>query len=199
MTLALGDPVGLPGLAVLALSVVVFLVALLAARRRAGPEARGNTTRSRTSIAGIIIQGIGIAAACFGPQRITLDPLGTKALSEAAAVAALMATGIGLFFWASRTMGRNWSIVARTRADHQLVEGGPFAYLRHPIYTALFLYMLALAIAFGHTRALPIAVPLYALGTWIRIAAEERMLRDLFGPRYDAYAARVKRFVPGVF
>src|SRR3546814_1930029 len=54
---------------------------------------------------------------------------------QAAAVALLMATTVGLFVWASRTMGRNWSIVARTRADHRLVTTGPFAHVRseeHP-------------------------------------------------------------------
>jgi protein-S-isoprenylcysteine O-methyltransferase Ste14 len=42
-------------------------------------------------------------------------------------------------------------------------------------------------------------VPLYALGTWMRVAHEERLLRTQFGAAYDEYAARVKRFVPGVF
>ncbi len=44
-----------------------------------------------------------------------------------------------------------------------------------------------------------IGVPLYALGTWLRIAEEERLLREMFGEDYDRYATRVRRFVPGVF
>ena len=96
-------------------------------------------------------------------------------------------------------MGRNWSLVARTRADHQLVEAGPFAYIRHPIYSALFLLMPAMALAFGHVAHLVLSVPLYAIGTWLRVGEEERLLRATFGSRYDAYAARVKRFLPGVF
>ena len=43
-----------------------------------------------------------------------------------------------------------------------------------------------------------IGVPLFALGTWIRVAEEERLLRRHFGEAYDAYAARVPRFVPGL-
>ena len=42
-------------------------------------------------------------------------------------------------------------------------------------------------------------VPIYALATWFRIRHEERLLREQFGADYDAYATRVKRFVPGVF
>lgn len=193
------DPVGLPGLAAMAVGFVAFLVALIAARRRAGGEARGNATRSRRSMAGIVVQGFGIVVAGLGPIDVTLDPLGTEALVAAAIVAVLMAATVGLFVWASRTMGRNWSIVARTRADHVLVETGPFGIVRHPIYVALFLLMLAIAIAYGHTRQLAIGVPLFAIGTWLRIGEEERLLRTLFGSAYDDYARRVRRFVPGFF
>ena len=193
------DPVGLPGLAALAVGFFAFLAALIAARARAGREDRGNATRSRRSVAGIVIQGAGIFAAGFGRQRVTLDPLGCTALVEAAAVALLMAATVALFVWSSRTMGRNWSIVARTRSDHALVTAGPFAHIRHPIYTALFLLMLAMAIALGHTRQLIVGVPLFAIGTWLRISVEERMMRGLFGADYDRWAARVPRFVPGVF
>jgi protein-S-isoprenylcysteine O-methyltransferase Ste14 len=193
------DPVALPGLAAIAVGLFAFFAALLMARRRAGKEARGNTTRSRRSMVGIAIQAIGIIIAAYGPIRVTLDPLSVKALIEGLACAALMAVAVGLFVWASRTMGRNWSIVARTRADHQLVETGPFAYVRHPIYTALLLMMLAFAIGYGHVAHLLLAIPLYALGTWLRIDEEERLLAAMFGEPYARYAARVKRFVPGLF
>ncbi|WP_174286836.1 isoprenylcysteine carboxylmethyltransferase family protein [Sphingomonas bacterium] len=192
-------PVGLPGVASFAIGLLFFLVALLAARRRAGAEARGNATRSRRSMLGILVQGVGIVLAGFGPIDVTLDPLGATAMAEAAAVALLMAGTVGLFAWASRTMGRNWSIVARTRDDHRLVETGPFAIVRHPIYVALFLLMLAMAIAYGHVSHLIGAIPLYAIGTWLRIGEEERLLGALFGGAYDDYARRVRRFVPGVF
>ncbi len=95
-------------------------------------------------------------------------------------------------------MGRNWSIVARTRGDHALVTAGPFAWIRHPIYTAMFLMMIALAIGLGHAARLFIAVPLYALGTAIRVRIEERLLRTAFSSAYEEYANRVKRFIPGV-
>ena len=193
------DPVGLPGLAAMAVGGLSFFAALFAARRRAGAEARGNTTRSRRSMLGIIVQGFGIVVAAIGSIDVTLDPLGTTALTEAAVVAVMMAGTTGLFFWASRTMGRNWSIVARTRDDHRLIETGPFAFIRHPIYLALFLLMIAMAIAYGHATHLVIGVPLFAIGSWLRIGEEERLLRAMFGATYEDYARRVKRFVPGLF
>lgn len=81
-------------------------------------------------------------------------------------------------------MGANWSIVARTRADHVLVQDGPFAHLRHPIYTGMALFMVALALALGHIRQLLPAAPFFALGTWLRIRSEEDLLRRQFAGAY---------------
>jgi protein-S-isoprenylcysteine O-methyltransferase Ste14 len=61
------------------------------------------------------------------------------------------------------------------------------------------LLLLALAIGLGNEWRLIVTLPLYALGTWLRIVEEEKLLRAAFGPAYDAYAARVKRFAPGLF
>ena len=96
-------------------------------------------------------------------------------------------------------MGQNWSLVARTRSDHKLVERGPFALMRHPIYVALFGLMIATGLALGHPWNLLLAAPIYWWGTLQRVAIEERLLRDAFGSAYDDYARRVKRFVPGVW
>jgi protein-S-isoprenylcysteine O-methyltransferase Ste14 len=194
-----GDPVGLPGLLALGVGFFAFLAALVAAQRvRVSTEGEKTARRSRASIVGVAVQGLAIGFTCIGVQRATLDPLSAKALVEAGAVALLMAVTVWLFVWASRTMGRNWSIVARTRGDHALVTAGPFAWIRHPIYTAMFLMMIALAIGLGHVARLFIAVPLFALGTAIRVRIEERLLRTAFGSAYDEYANRVKRFIPGV-
>ena len=186
-------PVGLPGLAVLAAGGLAFFLALIVARSRRERESGGK--RSSRSIAGI---GLGMALIFTGPISVRLDPLGAVAVAEAAVVTLLMAASVALFVWSSRTMGRNWSLVARTRSDHELVTSGPFAHVRHPIYIAMALTMLAASIALGHERALLIGVPLFAIGTWFRISEEERLLRAMFGDDYDAYAARVRRFVPGV-
>lgn len=194
------DPIALPGLAALALGFLAFLIALIVARtRRGSSEGERTATRSRRSVIGIAIQAFAIFLVAAGFQNVSLDPLSAKALIEATAVALLMATTVGLFSWASATMGRNWSIVARTRSDHALVTTGPFALMRHPIYTALFILMIAIAIAFGHGTRLLAGVPIYALGTWLRIVEEERLLRAMFGRAYDDYAGRVRRFVPNLF
>lgn len=194
------DPVGLPGLAALAAGFLAFFTALLLARRRGvKAPASADSGRRNASIPWIVLQGVGIGAAGFGPIAVALDPLSGKALIEGAAVLLLMGGAVWLFDAASRTMGRNWALVARTRDDGSLVQSGPFAVVRNPIYVALGCFMVAMAIAYGHTANLVVAVPLFALGTWMRVAHEEVVLRAAFGPAYDDYARRVKRFIPGLF
>lgn len=191
-------PTGLPALAVILVSFVLFVGALLIARLRKDAPGETGAKRDRGSIIGVAVQTFGIFAVGVGTIHVALSPTSPLAVGEAAAVALLMAGAIGLFFAASRTMGSNWSIVARTRPDHDLVTSGPFAHVRHPIYVALFLFMVAMAVAYGHYWGLVPGVPLYIVGTIIRVRIEERMLRAQFGTAYDAYAARVKRFVPGL-
>lgn len=194
------DSVGLPGLAVIMLGFLAFFIALLVARARVARVAAAPLSQSAPiTRLWIVVQGFGIGLAGFGPIRIELDPTSPKAIVEAGVVALLMAGAVGLFNASSRAMGKNWAIVAQTRSDHVLVQDGPFAWMRNPIYVAMSLFMFAMAIAFGHTRNLIVAIPIFALGTWMRVVREEGLLKTQFGGAYDDYAARVKRFVPGLF
>lgn len=192
------EPTALPALAALAVGAAAFVTVLLIARGRRAPGETG-ATRDGKSLAGIAMQGLGFALTGMGGQRIRLDPFSIAALGQTALVAALAAGAVGLFAWATRTMGANWSLVARTRSDHALVDTGPFRHVRHPIYVAMFLFLLATAVALGHMSRLILAVPVFALGTALRVRSEEHLLRTKFGTDHDRYAARVKRFVPGVF
>ena len=193
------QPVGLPGLYAMLAGFVLFLALLGLARRRGAESARPESQiRARASWIGVAIQMIGFVAVGFGPLRVmTTNSPATYA--QAAGVFALMLFTILMFLSASRAMGKNWAVVARTRSDHDLVTGGPFAYVRNPIYTGLFGMLLAFALGFGHWRGLILGVPLYWIGTAIRVREEEKLLRAQFGQAYGEYAARVKRFVPGLF
>lgn len=190
-------PVGYPALLILFAALALFLI-LLAAKSR-GAADQGESKRSRRSILGIVIQMLGFAAVGVGRVDISLPPVSRAALIDAAIVLLLTVVTCGLFFASKRAMGRNWSLVARTRSNHDLVTWGPFAYVRHPIYTALFAWLVAMAVAFGHEYGLIVGIPLLAVGTGLRVVEEEKLLRVHFGAAYEAYAARVKRFLPGLF
>ena len=190
-------PVGTPGLVVLGVGGLLFFASV--ARMRMGSAAGGAATkRSSASTLGIFIQMLGFALTGLGRIEPSLPPASPQALIQAAIVASLMAGSVLMFVAATRAMGANWSVVARMREGHELVTSGIFARLRHPIYTGMALFLVALAIAFGHENNLILGAPLFLLGTWVRVREEERLLRAEFGQAYEDYALRVKRFVPGL-
>jgi protein-S-isoprenylcysteine O-methyltransferase Ste14 len=171
---------------------------LLQAKAESGAAAQVTSRRDRGSLAGVALQSLGIALAS-GPVHITAKNWSDGLMSlRMLAVSLTIAGAVGLFFWASRTMGDNWSIVARLRERHELVTTGPFALVRHPIYLGMLLFLLSLAAATAHESALPLAIPLFIIGTLVRTSREEALLRGQFGQAYDAYARRVKRFIPGL-
>jgi len=172
-------------------------VMLLLRAARAGAQDNAGAKRDASSLLGLALQAAGIGAVFFGRLHIAPD-LSSDAVLTGLSACALALGGLALFVWSAMAMGANWSLVARTRGEHELVERGPFHYVRHPIYVALFLLLLATAKATGHLPNLIVAVPLYVVGTLSRIGVEERLLRDAFGQRYEDYARRVKRFVPGI-
>jgi protein-S-isoprenylcysteine O-methyltransferase Ste14 len=191
-------PVGGPALIALVAGGALFALSLVGTRLRAGGATAGERG-SNASRVGIAVQMAGFASVGFGTVRRTLASGDALALAQAAAVALLMVGAVALFRAAARAMGTNWSLAARVRDDHQLVTAGVFARVRNPIYGAMAFFLLALAVALGHYAQLLLGVPLFALGTWLRVREEERLLRSRFGAAYDAYAGRVRRFVPGLF
>ncbi|MET3709391.1 protein-S-isoprenylcysteine O-methyltransferase Ste14 [Sphingomonas trueperi] len=192
-------PIGVPALIALLIGLAGFVAALLFFRFRRFRRGEADAQISSRSGRGIWLQGAGFFLVAFGPMRPTLQAASAASLGQAVVVTVFVGTCIGLFLSAATAMGSNWSFAARTRRDHDLVTWGPFATIRHPIYTGLFAMLLAMATAFGHWRGLVLGLPLFAWGTWIRVVEEEALLRARFGRPYEAYAARVKRFVPGLF
>jgi len=193
------EPTSVYAVAALFGSLFVWAAALMIAKRRRGPAGTEVTSKRDTrSMVGVAVQALGFLLVGFGPLHLVFGVPDSVAIARLVVLLALMAGAIGLFAASSRAMGSNWAIVARTRDDHQLVTWGPFALVRNPIYVALFAWILAMSLALGHWRGLILAVPLYWIGTWMRVSREEKLLRAEFGATYDAYAARVKRFIPGL-
>jgi protein-S-isoprenylcysteine O-methyltransferase Ste14 len=105
--------------------------------------------------------------------------------------------GLGFSVRARQHLGRNWSAVVTLKAGHELVTSGPYALVRHPIYTGLLLGFLGSAIARGHWSGL-LATALFFLAALRKYRLEERWMRERFGADYAAYQARVKAIVPFV-
>jgi protein-S-isoprenylcysteine O-methyltransferase Ste14 len=112
------------------------------------------------------------------------------------ALIAAQIAGFAFCWWARLHLGRLWSGTVGRKADHHVVDTGPYGLVRHPIYTGLE----TASIAFAILTARPICMlgaALVILGCWIKARLEERFLREELGAEaYDAYAARVPMLVP---
>jgi len=112
------------------------------------------------------------------------------------ATVALAALGFAFTWWARLYLGRLWSSSVTRKADHHVVDTGPYALVRHPIYTGVITAAFAVFLLKGTLIALAGAAIMTA-GFYIKARLEERFLRQELGiDAYDAYARRVAMLVP---
>lgn len=109
----------------------------------------------------------------------------------------LVVTGVALACWSRYLLGRNWSSVVQIKEDHELIEAGPYRYIRHPIYTGILLAFIGTALKEGDVRVI-FGVLIVFLSFWRKLRMEERMLGETFGEAYAAYRARTKALIPGL-
>jgi protein-S-isoprenylcysteine O-methyltransferase Ste14 len=101
-----------------------------------------------------------------------------------------------LCFSSARTLGKQWSLVARVVRQHELIQRGPYAVVRHPIYLAMLGLLLQAGIVVTIAQALLPAVVAFLMGTAIRVQEEEKILRVEFGEQFEEYARRVPAILP---
>ncbi len=111
----------------------------------------------------------------------------------------LYAAGLWLFQRSHADLGTNWSITLEVREEHRLVTSGVYRGIRHPMYTALLLFSLGQAVTVPNWIAGPSYLVVMTLLVAFRLAPEEQLMRETFGARYDEYASRTRRLVPGVW
>jgi protein-S-isoprenylcysteine O-methyltransferase Ste14 len=107
----------------------------------------------------------------------------------------LTALGIALAIWARFYIGENWSSAVTIKVGHQLIRTGPYALVRHPIYSGLLLAMIGTALARREPRGL-LAFVLLWLGFWIKSRMEEGFMRKTFGPEYEEYSKSTGALLP---
>jgi protein-S-isoprenylcysteine O-methyltransferase Ste14 len=109
--------------------------------------------------------------------------------------AALTAAGLLFTVWARVHLGTNWSGTVTIKEGHELITSGPYAFVRHPIYTGLLLAFLGSAVVRDELRGvLAFVLVLWAL--WRKLRNEERWMREQFGEAYLTYSRRVAALIP---
>ena len=107
----------------------------------------------------------------------------------------MVTAGLALAVWARTHLGRNWSGTVTVKEDHELVRSGPYAIVRHPIYTGLLFAMLGTAIILGEWRGLS-ALCFLSAAFLLKLRREERFMAESFPDTYPGYRAQVPALVP---
>jgi protein-S-isoprenylcysteine O-methyltransferase Ste14 len=110
--------------------------------------------------------------------------------------------GIGIVLWARRTLGKNWGVStsrqAKLRDDHELIQSGPYAFVRHPMYFGSWVFILGLLMLYPMWVILMLAVSMLA-AFFMRARREEAVLAERFGSVWKEYTKRTTRFIPFIY
>jgi protein-S-isoprenylcysteine O-methyltransferase Ste14 len=109
----------------------------------------------------------------------------------------LTAAGIGFAVWARLHLGRNWGMPMTMRAEPELVTSGPYAFVRHPIYTGMLLALLGSGLVAGPLWFVIFAAALVYF-TYSAVN-EERAMAERFPAAYPGYRARTRMLIPFLF
>jgi protein-S-isoprenylcysteine O-methyltransferase Ste14 len=103
-----------------------------------------------------------------------------------------------LFWRTHRDLGRNWSVSLEVRQKHELITAGVYRYVRHPMYSAFFLWALAQILLLPNWIAGFSGIVGFGILYSFRVGREERLMLDAFGEEYRAYMRRTARIVPWI-
>ena len=103
--------------------------------------------------------------------------------------------GILFAVWAREHLGRNWSRSVTIKEGHELITTGPYAVVRHPIYTGMLAGFLGMAIAISQVRGFIVLVLIF-VAFWVKLRLEEKWMRAQFGETYATYARKTAALVP---
>jgi len=177
---------------------VFLLYWIYAARTVKRPRVRQPAIQRVLAYSGMIICGFLLANTPGGRLPI----LGLQVWPAHSAAGwigvALCVAGIGFAIRARRVLADNWSAEVQIKENHTLITAGPYAFVRHPIYTGICMALIGTWMTVGTAGGL-LGIALGFVGLWHKMTVEEQFMRAQFPDAYPQYAARVKRLVPGVF
>ena len=189
------------------LVILFFLVRIIftvKTRRDGGEKQNDKSAIDREGKANFIIRRMIVLPAlavvvffyCIGSSWISVFsfPMPLWALW---AGAILGLCGMGLLVWVHICLGKEWSTKLRLRTDHHLVQTGPYARIRHPMYTALFAIYGSMGIL-SSNYAILVLIAMAVTSIAVRIPREEQMLAEKFGEEYRTYVQKTGSLFPGI-
>ena len=157
-------------------------------------QKRASITVAGPSRIGLLLQSAALILAlnCHVPWEAPM--------STARAIAAMIPGPVAVWLgWtAVAHLGRQFRIQAGLYEDHELVRSGPYAVVRHPIYSSMLALLLAMVVALTRPVWIGITLALYIAGTEIRVRTEDGLLASRFPQEFADYRAKVPAYIPFV-
>ncbi len=162
---------------------------------------RTKRTVERKGFIGYRLVVIGTVIGCVLAGRLLnispKSPLWHTGLALGIVTDCIVVAGAAFTVWARITLGRNWSAEVTFKEDHELIESGPYALARHPIYTGIIVMGLGTATNYGRAIGAVLFLAL-CTGLWWKAREEEQIMARHFPDAYAEYKARVHAIVPFV-
>jgi protein-S-isoprenylcysteine O-methyltransferase Ste14 len=168
-----------------ALLVCAFYLLIIWCYLRRGPA---------TATARSVAARVAAVAATLAPFAFPLLHGAPAGVGRQSVADGLLVAGTGWALWSLRCLGRNLSVFAQAR---ELADGGPYRWIRHPLYAGEIVSSLGLALAAGTVAALALWLALCAMQGY-RVLREEQLLLQAL-PQYRSYRSRTAALFPGLF
>ncbi len=174
--------------------LLVCWIAWCAAFVKPSRQARGKQKAVRATSSR---WGIGLVFVAFMLIWMWVKPAGFQ--KSAVALVASMILGpisVILVWAAAHELGKQWRFEAALSTDHELIQTGPYRWMRHPIYTSMFGMLMATAAAYTWWPLWIAGALAFIAGTEIRVRAEDRLLEAHFQNTFRDYRSRVRAYLP---
>jgi protein-S-isoprenylcysteine O-methyltransferase Ste14 len=172
------------------LCLIAWSLAFVGARKRAAGQKK--VVSAPASKWGIILEAGGFALVSAYVRPAGFEKSGPSLIASMV----LGPPSVALAWMAARQLGKQWRFEAALCEDHELIQTGPYRWVRHPIYASMLGMLLAVGAAWTWWPIFIAALILFLIGTEIRVRAEDRLLSERFQESFIAYRSRVCAYIP---
>jgi protein-S-isoprenylcysteine O-methyltransferase Ste14 len=174
--------------------LILYWIAWFLAFVRPRKQAAG---QKKTASAPASKWGILLVAISFALIWTYLRPAGFEKSQLSLIISLVLGPpSVALAWAATRHLGKYWRYEAALSEDHELIQTGPYRWVRHPIYTSMLGMLLATGAAWTWWPMFIAALAFFVAGTEIRVHAEDRLLAERFRDVFFVYRSRVNAYIP---
>jgi protein-S-isoprenylcysteine O-methyltransferase Ste14 len=109
----------------------------------------------------------------------------------------ICAMGLGFAIWARFLLGKVWSMPAPAKKEPELITTGPYAYVRHPIYTGITFAMFGTFLASTFIWGIPLVI--FCVYFIYSAHKDEKLMLKEFPKQYPDYTKKTKMLIPYLY